>query len=54
MNNYDRIRNMSIDEMAEWIKNLMCNDGCVIVPATTKCTACLNYLKQWLLAESEG
>lgn len=46
MNNYERIKNMSIDEMAEFL-TINCFDVCELVCGTTE------TIKQWLLAESE-
>ncbi len=52
MNNYEKIKNMSIDEMAEFLKNKNCADGCTI-PTHIKCENCIDYLKQWLKSEEE-
>ena len=65
MNNYEKIKNMSLDEMAEFIKVATCTTTC------SKYTQCFKYLtsvqinkqnddlctegiKQWLQRESEG
>lgn len=61
MNNYEKIKNMSLDEMAVFIR---CSD-CYYCSAKTYCNIwkedephleelCDKYAKQWLLSESEG
>ena len=47
MNNYDRIINMSVDEMAEFIKSVRCATECFGM----ECSKCIEMNKQWLLAE---
>ena len=48
MNNYEKIKSMSIDEMAE-----LMSDDCEYYCNAKNCSgACINGIKQWL--ESEG
>ena len=49
MNNCEKIKNMSVDEMVEFIKNERCFDDCF----NLDCSTCKDEIKQWLLAESE-
>ena len=56
--NYDRIRNMSVDEMAEWFMHSY--DICELDKPCNKCiktkwcsAETKEDYKQWLLAESE-
>ena len=49
MNNYERIKSMSVDEMAEFIKSERCVTECFGM----ECSKCKEMLKQWLLAEVE-
>ena len=58
MNNYERIKNMSIDEMAEFIAHAECN--CCVYEDRDECNIetdyeedCINGIKQWLQQESE-
>ena len=57
--NYERIKAMSVEEMAEWMDKieLKCHLACI---HKTDCYGyrqgefiCLESIKQWLLAESE-
>ena len=52
MNNYDRIRNMSVDEMAEWFASKIQCRNCFLYccPDDKECD---EIFKQWLLAEVE-
>ena len=50
MNNYEKIKSMSVDEMAEFIKSERCSSECFGI----ECSECEEMLKQWLLAECEG
>lgn len=59
MNNYDKITNMDIDEMAEFIKSEVFREcsfckgyECDKVPLYSE--KCIDGIKQWLQAESEG
>ena len=54
MNNYERIKQMSVKEMVEFIKNgtYDCN-CCPANPITEKCFGCKKQIKQWLLKECE-
>ena len=59
MNNYEKIKSMSIDEMAEFLSQLEDYDIGGSCPDNTgegDCLApfCKYGIKQWLLAESEG
>lgn len=54
--NYDRIRNMSIDEMAEYITNITIS--CENCPVYEKCSItaevnCSDMMKKWLESEVE-
>ena len=53
MNNFEKIKAMSIDEMVEFIINPPCND---IFCEDCFCgdTDCQYRIKQWLEQESEG
>ena len=62
MNNYEKIKSMSVDEMAEWISKTDCSNTCVyhteydrIYENLEGCTGmiCTDGIKQWLLAEVE-
>ena len=56
MNNFQKIKSMSVDDLAEWmltISNLDCYD-CFRFDSGENCTYCKERHKQWLLAESEG
>lgn len=52
MNNYEKIKQMTVDEMAEWLchRELSC-DNCLY--STRKDCGCNNPFKQWLLQEVE-
>lgn len=62
MTNYDRIRNMSVEEMAEFLKPLTdIEDGCYNCPANDFCNKNLSkwgcsvmMFKQWLESEVWG
>ena len=47
MTNYEKIKNMTVDEMAEWFE---CNDLDIIELVCSDSES----IKQWLQAESEG
>ena len=53
MNNFEKIKAMNIEEMAEFIVNPPCND---IFCEDCFCgdENCQYHIKQWLQAESEG
>ncbi len=50
MNNYEKIKNMNIDEMAEFINNLYCRNEC---DNNWSCFDCFERYKQWLQEESK-
>ena len=51
MNNYERIKNMSIDEMAEWLTTMV-NYDCYDCGNTPEvCNDCFEMNKQWLESE---
>lgn len=52
MNNYEKIKNMSVDEIAKWITTMV-NFDCHDCNNTEKCDECFEMNKQWLLAEVE-
>ena len=56
MNNYERIKQMSVEDMAEFITNLSIH-RCCYYDNTVQCTGlesqCQDGIKQWLLAECE-
>ena len=58
MNNYEKIKSMSVDEMAEYLSNLEYYEigkNCPDNTSNDDCLApfCAYGIKQWLLAESE-
>ena len=58
MNNFEKIKNMTLDEMAEMLRELQDNPVylCTLVTPCNKCSYsdCLINTKQWLQQESEG
>ena len=58
MNNYEKIKQMTVEEMAVWLDNVSdeCSDMCIaslddlimFYPST-----CIENIKQWLLQEVE-
>lgn len=50
MNNYTRIKNMSVDEMAEWLNINAAK--CLVIKKVSDYTN-QDGIKQWLLAECE-
>ena len=55
MNNFEKIKNMTLDEMAEWIINIE-PLHCRNCPANKICFGemdCKRTIRQWLQAESE-
>ena len=53
MNNYERIKNMSIDEMAELLNNQECETCCAYADSIN-CNGdndCFTGIKQWLESE---
>ena len=53
MNNYEKIKSMSVDEMAKWLWEITNCEACKA--ESDYCfQRCIETLKQWLLAESEG
>lgn len=56
MTNFERIKAMNIDEMAEFIKNCACENSCAFEVACwngDKDCDCNNGIKQWLESEEE-
>ena len=55
MNNFEKIKSMSVDEMAEYICGLFsCCDSCqFLYECGNETEKHINPYKQWLLAESE-
>ena len=54
MNNYEKIKNMSLTDMALFLANYI---GCEYCPMTKNCVAkngCDDLFIQWLQQESEG
>ena len=55
MNNFEKIKNMTLDEMAEYLANMEC-DTCCVYSDKTDClegSDCFTGIKQWLQVESE-
>ncbi len=52
MNNYERIKNMSLTEMAEGIKDIVETGFCTGVCLGQNCTHCIEHIKKWLKEES--
>ncbi len=56
MNNFNKIKNMTIDEISEFLSNVV---YCEMCPASEFCSEdttsqeCLEKFKQWLLSEVE-
>lgn len=50
MKNFEKIKQMNIDEMAEWLHEKICNNDCYF---DWHCDECIDKLKQWLEAESK-
>lgn len=48
MNNFEKIKAMDIDEMAEWLNKIECNEDCC---RDWNCNECVNGFKQWLESE---
>ncbi len=54
MNNFEKIKAMSIDEMAEFIaENINCGSCCLTDTACSVDLECDEVVKQWLETESE-
>ena len=54
MNNYEKIKNMTVDEIAEWLSNRA--GCCFCIYEFTECNeaiGCVDGIKQWLLSEVE-
>lgn len=53
MNNFEKIKAMNIDEMAELIDkiSLNCEKACAITYCTGNQNLCLEYIKLWLESE---
>ncbi len=54
--NYERIKNMTVEEMAELFKKPAARYACkfcVGCPSEENEFLCITYIKQWLQAESE-
>lgn len=54
--NYEKIKNMTLDEMAEFLTDRSACDTCDCDMEENKCMAvgCLDGIKQWLQQESEN
>lgn len=55
MNNFEKIKAMNVDEMAEFINNSV--ERCDLVCNSKDCAfhrKCIDGIKQWLQQESEG
>ena len=50
MNNYEKIKNMSIDEMAKWLSKNICN-YCIYQKQDCEDFKCYDGIKQWLESE---
>ena len=48
MTNYERIKNMSVEEMAEFLNEA---SNCCLVPTDCITESCTECLKQWLESE---
>lgn len=58
VNNYEKIKSMSVDELAEWIKSNFLHEcdyctGCELGLPPLYSEKCIVGIKQWLLAEVE-
>lgn len=53
MNNYERIKSMSIDEMAEYIDNYVNCGSCPAFLFCSKEFTCKKFIEQWLQKEYE-
>ena len=55
MNNYEKIKQISIDEMAMFLQDQNCCNTCICDLDYDKCMAigCYDGIKRWLEAESE-
>lgn len=64
MTNYEKIKAMSVEEMAKWVENIIVDCGINICPARklcdeehkdylTPCRSCFEILKTWLGSEVE-
>ena len=54
MNNFEKIKNMTLDEMAEFIaENINCGSCCLTDTACPVDLECDEVVKQWLQQESE-
>ena len=53
--NYERIRNMSVDEMAEYLNGIFdcCNCPNDMFLCESNGNVCTKYIKQWLESEAE-
>ena len=51
--NYDRIRNMSVEELARFLNELNYQTGCKI-PTSCLARECNDCIKLWLESEVEG
>ena len=57
MNNFEKIKNMTLDEMAELLTFWECDNGCVygkMADCLDDNKGCYKGIKQWLQQESEG
>lgn len=54
MNNYEKIKNMTVDEMAEYISKTPNCGKCTLAELDLACHCeCSKGIKQWLLSEAE-
>ena len=56
MTNYERIKNMSVEEMAEKISRGICGCECCVMKNTENAcydNECQSLIKRWLESESE-
>lgn len=51
MKQIDKIKAMNIEEMAEYLSKIECNENCT---KPWNCDECVDNYKQWLESESEG
>ena len=58
MNNFEKIKNMTLDEMAELFELRITSNNCAYCNFYNDCKYsgldCEKFIKQWLQAESEG
>jgi hypothetical protein len=57
MNNFEKIKNMTLDEMAEWMQDFNLGSLCHFCSGCDyedEETGCIKSVTQWLQQESEG